>query len=134
VSQIIDLDPDETMSALSFSGMNEAQKAFESGQPLVFLNACEVGRLSPSLVGSAGFASACIRLGACAVIAPIWSVKDTIAYEVARSFYAAVKADPRTPYGEIVRQLRAHAYQGDALEDSYAAYCYYGDPLAASAP
>src|SRR6266498_3454010 len=30
---------------------------------------------------------------------------------------------------EIVRDVRARAYEVDPFEDSYAAYCFYGDPM-----
>ena len=37
--------------------------------------------------------------------------------------------EPDTPFAEILRDIRAQAYSGNA-EDTYAAYCFYGSPLA----
>lgn len=103
-------------------------KIFAQKHPFVFLNACEVGRLAPSLVGVGGFAKSFIELGASAVIAPLWSVKDTIAHKIAEEFYKRVKAEPETPFAEILREIKAKAYERGSAEDTYAAYCFYGDP------
>jgi hypothetical protein len=104
-------------------------------KPLVFLNACEVGRPSISLVGIGGFARAFIDLGAAAVIAPLWSVADNIAFDVAERFYREVQAIaegrlPRRSFANILRDVRALAYDPAFGQDTYAAYCFYGDPLA----
>ena len=106
---------------------------FEKTHPLVFLNACEIGRTTPALVGIGGFAKAFLELGASAVIAPLWSVKDGIAHEIADTFYNRVKAEPKTPFADILRDLRGKAYDAAKAEDTYAAYCFYGDPAAARA-
>jgi hypothetical protein len=99
--------------------------------PLVFLNACEIGRPSPSLSGIGGFAKVFIDAGAVGVIAPLWSVKDKIAPLVAQQFYDEVSGNPQKPFAEILRGIRAKAYHGaTGGEDTYAAYCYYGDPKA----
>jgi hypothetical protein len=97
---------------------------------LVFLNACQVGRTTASLVGVGGFAAEFIRAGAIAVIAPLWSVVDSVAYDVARRFYEALELDRSRPLADIMREIRACAYDSDKPEDTYAAYCFYGDPLA----
>jgi CHAT domain-containing protein len=99
--------------------------------PFVFLNACEVGRLIPTLAGVGGFASEFIDRGAMGVVAPLWSVKDGCAHEVAIAFYDRIRTMPPLSFAEIIRQIRSRAYSGPtAGEDTYAAYCFYGDPLA----
>ena len=40
----------------------------------------------------AGMASAFLKAGAVGVVAPLWSVKDTIAREIATAFYQALAA------------------------------------------
>jgi hypothetical protein len=57
-------------------------------------------------------------------------VKDGIAHQVAETFYNTVRSEPGTPFAEIVRRLRSKAYEGNSAEDTYAAYCFYGDPCA----
>lgn len=102
-------------------------------KPLVFLNACEIGRPTVALVGIGGFAREFIALGASGVIAPLWSVRDSIAFRVAERFYAAIGEQPARAFADILRDIRALAYGSAAGEDTYAAYCFYGDPLAVRA-
>lgn len=103
-------------------------------KPLVFLNACDVGRPAIALVGIGGFAKAFIDLGASGVIAPLWSVRDTIAFDVATRFYNAIVPEnagaPTRSFADVLREIRALAYDPEIGEDTYAAYCFYGDPLA----
>jgi CHAT domain len=100
--------------------------------PLVFLNACEVGRPGVGLASPSGFAAALIASKCGAVIAPLWQVDDTVAHTVAVAFYDEVTRSPHRPFADILRELRARAYAVDGA-DSYAAYCFYGHPLAAAA-
>jgi hypothetical protein len=130
--QVLKLDPDEELYEIQLEGIPGVVKAVREQRPFVFINACEVGRPQPSLVGTGGFAARFTRLGARCVIAPIWSVKDSVAGVVARDFYERVRKEPTVPYARILRDIRARSYQGDDPEDSYAAYCFYGDPLAAA--
>jgi hypothetical protein len=100
-----------------------------SSGPFVFLNACETGQVVPALGGGAGFPFAFAMIGARAIVAPLWPVDDRLAQEVACEVYAAALADDAPPVAEIVRQIRARAY-AEPGADTYAAYCFYGDPLA----
>ena len=79
-----------TLSSIEI-GQMEGFKTACQGKPLVFLNACEVGRITPALAGVGGFAKAFIDLGASGVVAPLWSVKDELAHEVAKAFYTRLK-------------------------------------------
>lgn len=97
-------------------------------KPVIFLNACEVGQPVPTLRGLGGFAKLFMDFGAGAVIAPLWSVKDVHAHEVARQFYSELQAKPTEPYARILQRIRARAYESG--HDTYAAYCFYGDPNA----
>jgi len=54
--------------------------------------------------------------------------KDTIAHEITETFYSRVKAEPNMPFAQIMRDLRQKTYSSG--EDTYAAYCFYGDPAA----
>ncbi len=130
--QVIDLDPDEKLTDGMLLGMGSTKAALRAARPMVFLNACQVGRQRPALVGTGGFAARFIDCGASAVVAPIWSVKDSVAAHVARLFYEQVKSSPGKPFAAILSDLRRKAYVGPDSEDSLAAYCFYGDPLAAT--
>jgi len=65
----------------------------------------------PGLVGVGGFAKSFIELGARAVIAPLWGVKDEFAHEVAKTFYQRLSTERDTPFAEILRDLRRKAYE-----------------------
>jgi hypothetical protein len=129
--QTLELQNKEPLNSNLLRAMPGVKKAFRAAKPVVFLNACEVGRAEPALVGVGGFAEAFMTLGASAVIAPLWSVKDSVAHEVAVEFYDRSRREPKTPFAEILRDLRKRSYGPDGGEDSWAAYCFYGDPLAA---
>jgi hypothetical protein len=128
--QILQLENNEELSSSQLLGIEGLETVFADKRPFVFLNACEVGRTTAALVGLGGFATSFIELGASAVIAPLWSVKDGVAHQVADTFYKSVKSEPGTAFAEIMRRLRAKAYDNDSAEDTYAAYCFYGDPCA----
>lgn len=122
---------DSTLDSTQLLGMGGVEMFCHRNQPLVFLNACQVGRNTPGLIGVAGFPSSFIQLGASGVIAPLWSVEDETASAVAQEFYKKVLSQPETPFAEIMRQIRRHAYEpGTQGDTTYAAYCFYGDPFA----
>jgi CHAT domain-containing protein len=129
-AQTIYVQDGTTVPSFAFTGGKTTPPAIAKDKPFVFFNACEAGRTTPSLVGVEGFAPTFIDLGASCVIAPLWSVKDEFAHNVAKEFYGAVKSEPGKPFAAILATIRARAYGPDGAEDTYAAYCFYGDPLA----
>jgi hypothetical protein len=129
--QVLLLEKKEKLNAGFLRGMPGVKKAFRASKPLVFLNACQVGRVVPALIGVGGFAEQFMRLGASGVIAPLWSVKDSIAHQLAVELYQRIEKEPETPFAEILRDLRKRSYADEGGEDTWAAYCFYGDPLAA---
>jgi hypothetical protein len=52
-----------------------------------------------------------IKLGATAVIAPLWSVEDDVAREIASNFYGKLKEDPKAPIAQIFAATREKAYE-----------------------
>jgi hypothetical protein len=52
---------------------------------------------------------------------------------VAVEFYEQIEQHPETPFAEILRRLRVRSYDPANGEDTYAAYAFYGDPLASRA-
>jgi CHAT domain-containing protein len=130
--QAVYLESGDELTSTNILRMKGVAKTFAEKRPVVFLNACEVGRGSPALVGLGGFVSSFIRLGATAVIAPLWSVEDEAAHPIAEEFYRAVKDRPGTPFSRIFAEIRAKAYDPAIAKDTYAAYCFYGDPLASA--
>lgn len=109
-------------------------------RPLVFLNACQVGQGSEVLGDYAGMAAAFLRIGASAVVAPLWSIDDATARSIAVSFYQAALVEGVKP-AEIIRRARAgFKPTRDKQSSTYMAYQFFGDPrlelvrTAASAP
>jgi CHAT domain-containing protein len=133
-AQTLALDNNAVFKASQVRALAGLEDACRAKAPLVFLNACEVGRETPSLVGAGGFATEFIKAGARGVVAPLWSVKDSLAHEVAVAFYTAALAEPRKSFADILREIRARSYEAGGGEDTYAAYCFYGDPLTALDP
>lgn len=130
--QALLLDGKGRLTESNLDGIKGARAAIAARGPVVFLNACKVGRGNPSLRGSRNFASQFIEMGASAVIAPLWDVDDSIAHEVALFFYDAVKKTPEKPFASILKDIRRKAYENGV--DTYAAYCFFGNPLAKAAP
>jgi hypothetical protein len=127
--EAIYLDKDEVLKSGQVRASREFQALCAARAPLVFINACETGQTVPSLGGTGGFPFNFGMIGARAILAPLWPVDDTLAHEVAREIYETALQPDAPPIAEIVRRIRARAYeQLDA--DTYAAYCFYGDPLA----
>jgi hypothetical protein len=125
----LDLENNEQLTPDQLEGMDDVRSAFTDKKPLVFLNACDAGQSTRALVGLGGFPNSFIDMGASAVIAPLWSVKDSIAHEIAKEFYDCLKMQPPLPFSEIMCRIRERAYKPGAA-DSYAAYIFYGDPSA----
>lgn len=128
--QTIALEGGRTLSSSALLGMTGLAQLFRAKRPVVFLNACKIGQTVPSLVGLGGFVASFIKLGATAVIAPLWSVEDAVAHKVATSFYDALKSTPELPLAKVFSSIRAEAYKDGSGRDTYAAYCFYGDPFA----
>jgi hypothetical protein len=97
------------------------------GRPFVFLNACQVGSGNAVLGNYAGLAQAFLYAGASGVIAPLWSIDDATARDIAIRFYTQALAG-KTP-AEILRAERA-AFQREpnAASSTYLAYQFFGHP------
>ena len=109
-------------------------RQFCSKRPLIFLNACQVGKVIQTLSGNGGFGPAFLDANAGGVVAPLWSVFDQVAESTAKRFYTDLKADPQLGFAEEIRRIRESAYKGEMVDgmSTLAAYTFYGDPLATS--
>jgi CHAT domain len=98
-----------------------------TSRPFVFLNACQVGSGEAVLGDYAGMAEAFLFAGASGVIAPLWSIDDVMARELALRFYEKALTG-RTP-ADILREERA-AFKSDpsTISSTYLAYQYFGHP------
>jgi hypothetical protein len=94
--------------------------------PLVFLNACQIGRGGMSLTGIGGWATRFLEAGAGAFIGAYWSVFDEPAKKFTEALYPLLLGG--TPIGEAAKSARAAIKPlGDP---TWLAYTVFADPLA----
>jgi hypothetical protein len=100
---------------------------FALGRPLVFMNACDSGRLGVGLTGLDGWAEAFIAGDggkAGVFIGSVWQTTDELASQFAAVFYERLLAGD--PLAEAMRQARAAVRRfGDA---TYLSYTLYANP------
>ena len=128
-----DANPDR--SALLLEGGDRLSPEAISGRlrnlgraaPVVFLNACEVGRAGQSLVDVGGFARRFVGAGAAVFVGACWSVYDDAASAFAMALYDRLLA------GETVgaATLGARRAVRAAGDPTWLAYTVYADPCAA---
>jgi hypothetical protein len=97
-----------------------------TGGPLVFLNACQAGRLTMQLGSMGGFAQAFLSRGAGAFISTLWSVGDQLARTFGEEFYLAMLDGEEV--SAAVRRARAKGRQSRNI--SWLAYVVYANPVA----
>lgn len=93
--------------------------------PLVFLNACDVGRFGSTAVGLGGFPEAFLRGGVGVLLGCSWAVDDQSAGAFVRDFYRALET---TDIAGAARHARAASLQNADL--SALAYVIYSHPHA----
>jgi len=98
---VILLENEEELTPEDLSG---EVKNLGIAKPLVFLNACQVGRSAMSLTGIGGWAEQFLDAGAAAFIGAYWSVYDQPAHDFSRAFYKRLLAG--TPIGQAVQEAR----------------------------
>jgi CHAT domain len=95
--------------------------------PFVFLNACQVGSGEKVLGDYAGLAHAFLRAGASGVVAPLWSVRDDVARELAVRFYQLLFTGVSP--ADVLRRERARFKDSpDTVTATFLAYQYFGHP------
>jgi WD40 repeat protein len=105
------------------------QTRLKKDRPLVFLNACRVGRQAWSLTGFGGWVEAWVRTCECgAFLGPQWAVSDSQAYELAKVFYHELEHG-RT-LGEAVLEARHEVRKNDPGQPTWLAFAVYGHPNA----
>ena len=96
--------------------------------PFVFLNACQVGTGAAILGDYAGMAEAFLYAGAAGVVAPLWSIDDALAKEIALRFYQQTLVEGRLP-AEVFRTERARFTDAPQIASStFLAYQFFGNP------
>ena len=105
---------------------NAALNKDDSGGPLIFLNACQVGQANIELGSMGGFAQAFIGGGAGAFVSTLWSVGDKLARTFGEEFYKQLLA------GETVSAATRLAREAGrkSSDISWLAYVVYANPAA----
>ncbi len=97
-----------------------------ASRPLVFLNACQIGRSGMSLTDIGGWAKQFLFAGAGAFIGPYWSVYDQPACDFAKELYKRLLVG--LSIGKAVQEARlAIKATGDS---TWLAYTVFADPFA----
>jgi CHAT domain-containing protein len=94
------------------------------GQPVVVLNACQLGRSGYRLTGIGGFAEAFLRAGAGLFVGALWSVGDLPARNFTEEFYKQLKAGNTIAEAAVSAREKSRSV-GDA---TWLAYVVYGHP------
>ena len=94
--------------------------------PIVFLNACQVGRQGYNLTGTGGFARAFVMSGAGAFISTHWSVGDTPAYDFSETLYKKL-LDGKNMMTAVAAARKAAK---NKKEMTWLSYVVYADPYA----
>jgi hypothetical protein len=97
--------------------------------PLVFLNACNVGRRAMSLTDVGGWADKFLWAGAGAFVGAQWSIDDQAAYGFAKGLYGRM-LDEGMPIGQAVRESRLALRAAHPGDPTWLAYTVFADPLA----
>lgn len=96
-------------------------------RPFVFLNACQVGSGQKILGDYAGMAEAFLYAGAAGLVAPLWSIKDSIAKEIALSFYEQTLSGAAA--ADVLRRERGRLGTSPGMiSATYLAYQFFGHP------
>ncbi|HEY9420713.1 MAG TPA: CHAT domain-containing protein [Thermoanaerobaculia bacterium] len=95
--------------------------------PFVFLNACQVGTGDEILGDYSGLAEAFLYAGASGVIAPLWSVKDETAKQIALDFYREIEAGG-SPASFIRAERAKFKDSPETVSATYLAYQFFGHP------
>ena len=93
--------------------------------PLVFLNACEVGRAERTAGFVDGWGPAMLEKGASGYIGGLWPLGDAGAADFAERFYTAGLPGHGVAVADALRKARKQFY--DTGDPTYLAYVFYGD-------
>jgi hypothetical protein len=106
---------------------NNATELGERCEPFLFLNACQIGSAGELLGEYAGFAAAFLKCGFRGFVAPLWSVNDKLAHDLAIDFYEQAFQSKRV--SDVMRDLRAKFdASANPPPTTFLAYVFYGHP------
>jgi CHAT domain-containing protein len=107
------------------------EAAAAASAPLVFLSACDVGRLRSGATGLGGFAEAFLRGGVGVFIGCSWAVRDDVTALFVRTFYQQTLSENATVGEAVLAARRAAREAGDLTA---LAFTVFADPRARLVP
>ena len=117
------LENQETLAPEDLSGL---VSNLGKTKPVVFFNACQIGRSAMSLTDIGGWARQFLHAGAGAFIGAYWSIYDQSAYDFAQVLYSWLLRG--TSIGRAVQKARTAIKP--AGDPTWLAYTVFADPLA----
>lgn len=124
-SSLLMADARDVLNVLDVSQYADLSNG-DGTKPIVFLNACQVGKVGRTLAGTGGMAEAFVKAGAGMFVGALWSVGDKTALSFAESFYKDLMNGATVV--QATREARKAAK--DAREPTWLAYTVYGHPYA----
>lgn len=107
--------------------IGEASSGLRKSNPLVFMNACSIGRMTLSLTGLAGWAEKMVNTGrVSAFIGTLFEVNDELAAEFMQVFYTRLFAGDTLGVAFHTARLALRDHQ--IANPTWLAYVLYGDP------
>ena len=119
----ISLENQETLTPEDLSGV---VTNLGRAKPVVFFNACQIGRSAMSLTDIGGWAKQFLHAGAGAFIGAYWSIYDKPAADFAQAFYNRLLTG--MPIGKVTQEARK-VIQSDG-DPTWLAYTVFATPLA----
>lgn len=110
----------ESIPAMAFVG----RKLGMTTHPILYLNACSVGRTATNVGRPGGFAAKCLEGGWSGIVAPYWRVYDPWAKDFCINFYGKLKLG--LSIGEALQELRRDQPDNFTAQS----FAYFGDPNA----
>lgn len=117
------LENQETLTPEDLSGL---VSNLGQAKPVVFFNACQIGRSAMSLTDIGGWARQFLHVGAGAFIGTYWSIYDSPACAFAQAFYGLLLSG--MPISKAAQQARIEIRSSG--DPTWLAYTVFADPLA----
>jgi hypothetical protein len=123
---VIQLADGQKFTPEQISGM---QANLGRSDPLIFFNACQIGRAAMSLTGLGGWARQFLAAGAAGFVGAMWNVHDNPARDFTKAFYTRLLSGDAIGAATLKARNEIKQYE----DATWLAYTVYGHPSAAMA-
>jgi CHAT domain len=125
------ISPNNSVIKLSDGDLDplEICRRFEHIRPIIFINACNSGRINFSITKISGWAAKFIEARVGVFIGTMWEVSDELALEFAKNFYTLLLRD-NLPIAEAFQKSREIIRRSLPNNSTWLAYVLYAYPYA----